>query len=250
MGRSALILILAAAACSSKDAPPVIGPQRPDGGTPCQAGDSTCRGNLRCVNRNCVPTCPGDAGCPSGSYCEGPAYPEDVCAPLSPIACAKTFDCPDPQTCFGGLCASGQPRADGGYQLCVLNAGADDGCGPDAVCIVQGQNVCAGYPACGQDGGCPQGDIGSACNDGKNPDGGQLIPGKMRICLLGFCTLPSDCPPTSNACFRATLRKPYGYCNFGLTGSQCFTKADCFNSGACTGADGGLEDGGTPGTCG
>jgi hypothetical protein len=65
---------------------------------------------------------------------------------------------------------------------------------------------------------------------------------------VGLCTLDPDCPLTA-ACFRATLQKPYGQCNFGITGSQCFTNADCFKSVACSGADGGLYDGGTPGTC-
>jgi hypothetical protein len=259
MGRSALIAVLAAGlwGCPSTGRTPVV-PQ-PDGGPICQSGDNTCAAGTRCVNRNCVPSCA--AGCPAGTYCEGPA-PRDFCVPVTAIACANSRNCPAPQVCFlgppacsnfctRGVCASQQLRADGGYQGCLVNAGADDACGPDAVCYTLGAttgtvNACVGLPACNQDGGCPGGTFGSVCNDAL-PDGGQILPGKQRICLFSYCLRDSDCNQSGH-CFHTTSAEP-GRCNFGLAGDPCFTKADCFNAQSCAGADGGVLDGGVPGAC-
>lgn len=251
MGRSALITALAAAAlatgCPASNNNPGAG--RPDGGPSCQSGDNSCAAGTRCVNRNCVPTCSGGAACQTGSYCEGPNAPEDVCAQLTPIACTTPTQCPFPQTCLNGLCASAELRADGGYQGCVVNGGVNDACGPDAVCyaLTQG-NTCLGLPACGQDGGCPTGVFGAVCNDGRLDGGAQVLPGKQRLCLYAYCVLDSDCPAAAE-CFHSTLAIPSGTCYFGAAGSPCFSNKDCFQSAACAGQDGGLEDGGIPGAC-
>jgi hypothetical protein len=229
MGRSALIAVLAVAlwGCLSTGSATVI--PRIDGGPVCGAPPPPdtqnfppCAAGTTCVNRICLPTC--DAGwCAAGTYCEGPA-PEDVCAPVAPIACSRESDCPNPQVCLAGLCSSPQLRADGGYQGCVLNSEPNDACGNDAVCFqlctdtacVNRVNRCVGLPACGQDGGCPQGTLGSICNDGRNPDGGQLFPGKQRICLLSYCMKDTDCNAAAHCFFGAPAL--LGRCNFGNAG--------------------------------
>jgi hypothetical protein len=194
-------------------------------------------------------------------YCEGSASPDDVCAPIATPTCTTNLQCPNPQKCLGvdtlgrgaGFCVSQNLRADGGYQGCVRND-PNDACAPDAVCYPLAtsggavSNTCVGLPACSQDGGCPAGFIGSVCNEGNLADGGQLIPGKGRICLVTFCVRESDCNAVGH-CFHRTPTQPLGACNFGLAGDPCFTNADCFNSSGCAGADGGLQDGGVPGNC-
>lgn len=258
MGRSALILALAAAiwGCPPSTGGTVINLQ-PDGGPVCGEDPRLpltyppCDTGLRCVNRICMPNC--DAGsCPGGMYCEGPA-PKDVCAPVAPINCTSDVNCPNPQKCNYGLCTSLQLLADGGYAPCKLNAEPNDNCGPDALCF---QNVanngaltsnCLGQPACGQDGGCPIGSVGAICNDGRNPDGGQLFPGKQRICLFSYCMGNPDCNAAAHCFFAAPAL--LGQCYYGFVGDPCFTNADCPNSSGCGGSDGGLLDGGTPGTC-
>jgi hypothetical protein len=260
MGRSALILALAAAVWGCPSSGHITINLQPDGGPVC-GGDplpgsptyGPCDVGLTCVNRICTPNC--GAGCAAGTYCEG-LPPRDICAPVQPIACTKNLDCPNPQGCFNGLCASVELRADGGYQPCIPNSEPDDGCGADALCyvlVVSGgtiRNTCVGLPACGQNGSCPaapSGGYGSVCNDGRNPDGGQLMAGKQRICLFGYCTIDGDCDRTAR-CFFGTPTVP-GKCQYGSAGDPCFTNADCLNSAGCGGADGGLLDGGSPGTC-
>lgn len=241
MGRSALILgtLVCLAACN--DTGGTI--SRIDGGPVCQAGDNSCAPGTRCVNRVCTPACASDGSCPAGSYCEGPAPVEDVCAANVPIICKQTLDCPRPQYCLGGLCASGQTRADGGFQGCVLGS-VNDACGPDAVCFqTQNGNQCLGMPACASNGGCPIGTSGAVCNDGRNPDGGQLFPGKQRICVYGFCAIDTDCTQRAH-CFHPAPGNPLGNCNFGVAGDPCFSNADCIGSSACS-----VPDGGTLGVC-
>ena len=255
MGRSALILAAVFWGCPSNGVNVVL--QR-DGGPVCgrdptdQVQYPDCATGTRCVNRICVPTCTGGTACPSGTYCGGPAAPEDVCTSVAASTCATTADCPTPQKCLVGFCASAQLRADGGFQGCVRND-PNDACGTDAVCyaLVTSSggiaNTCVGLPGCSQDGGCPVGPLGGVCNDGNLADGGPLIPGKGRICLATYCVRETDCNSTWH-CFHRTPQ-PLGNCSFGQVGDPCFTNADCINSSGCTGADGGLLDGGVPGAC-
>lgn len=246
MGRRALIaLAIAASACTDTGGNAIV---RLDGGPVCQSGDNSCAAGTRCVNRICTPSCTGDAGCAAGSYCEGPAPLEDVCASNVPIVCQRSLDCPGPQLCLGGLCISEQLRADGGSQGCIPSS-LRDACGPDALCFqTRVSNQCLGMPACAANGGCPVGNPGSVCNDGRNPDGGQLFPGKQRICLYGFCVADTDCTQKAH-CFHPLAGDPLGNCNFGVAGDPCFSNADCIGSSGCSAPDGGFTDGGAPGVC-
>lgn len=259
MGRSALIgFFVLFAACKSQD--PYA---RPQGGAVCDNGNSACGANMRCVNRNCTATCPGQSACASGNYCGGAAAPDDVCQPDTPRSCLFSTDCPDPQDCFWGLCASTEFESDGGYYPCTPTAtpgAAPDDCPSDSVCIrygptlpdggeVPGALECTSLPACGKGDTCPPGDLGNLCNaDGKMPDGGRPFPGKARMCLRGLCMRDSDCNSALH-CFHGSLMPGYGDCQAGSSGDPCFTAADCPGAKACAGADGGLYDGGTPGSC-
>jgi hypothetical protein len=255
MGRSALIAVIAAALWGCPSGGSTSTTPRPDGGPICGVGPAdiavypACAAGTRCNNRTCAPTCA--AGCPPGMYCEGPP-PEDVCALVNPIVCAKNTDCPAPQGCLFGLCASAELRADGGYQGCVLSE-PDDACGPDAICYSLANsngtisNTCVGLPACSQGGACPPGTYGAICNEGRNPDGGPLLAGKQRICLFSYCMQDTDCNVAAHCFFGAPAL--LGRCNFGRAGDGCFSNADCIGSTGCSGADGGLLDGGTPGAC-
>ena len=225
---------------------------RPDGGTLCQQGTATCGAGTVCNNGTCTPTCAADGtGCPTGTYCEGTDPGRQVCAPNALTTCTSDQNCPLPQFCRSGLCLSVELRRDGGFQGCLLGA-ADDACAGEAICL-QSQtsttvlNNCIGMPACPQDGICPVGNYGSVCND--LPDGGgRLFANKQRICLFSFCNTTANCPQ-GDACFLPTKGKLAGQCQSGSPGDLCFSQADCFNSTACAGADGGFEDGGTFGHC-
>ena len=249
MGRSALISVaLAFVACTDTGSSNV---SRIDGGTICQAGDTTCAANERCVDRTCKPACAGGAACPAGMYCEGAAFPNDVCAPLAVTACVASTDCPAPQLCFqGGLCASLELRGDGGVQPCGND---NSNCAPDAVCLPLATSTgsinqsCVGMPACGQDGGCPVGLFGSVCND--LADGGKLVANKQRVCLFPWCLDDSNCNAQSH-CFRNPKDANHGECYYGVTGDPCFAKADCLNATDCVDStDGGVLGDGGLGAC-
>lgn len=225
---------------------------RPDGGPLCQQGTATCAAGTLCNNGNCVATCATDGtGCAADQFCEGTEAARLVCTSIERKACTIAQDCPLPQSCQSGLCVSIELRRDGGYNGCLLGS-LDDGCAGEAICLQntnsQGQtlNNCIGMPGCGQDGGCPVGNIGSTCND--QPDGGRLLPAKQRVCLLGLCAGGPDCPPNAG-CFRPKGSSPLGQCQSGTLGDLCFVREDCPNANVCTGADGGLDDGGAPGRC-
>jgi hypothetical protein len=245
MGRSALILAaaVAAAACKTSDIPP----GRFSGGQVCQPGNNSCGSGSRCQNGICARTCSSSAACDPGQYCLG-AAPDDVCAAVQPSGCQVDEQCPWPQLCIYGLCAAPELRADGGREQCISPAdgGVDDGCARDAFCLgsLQG-NVCLGAPACGQDGKCPPGSFGALCNNGTNPDGGQILPGKGRICLFGACITNNECP-TRARCFRSQPGSVIGTCTYGLTGDPCFSNADCqgMTTPNCSFPDGGVADGG------
>jgi len=245
MGRRTLIALLFASACSGgPDRQPIV---RPDGGQFCTAGSHTCPGGTRCMNSYCVPTCAAGAQCPEGTVCLGTSFPDDVCAPITPVSCTSTNQCPVAQVCLSGHCVSGEAVGDGGLESCTVN-GLPDKCAPDAVCyVVNGGPICVGLPLCGADGGCPSGAISQACN--LMPDGGRVIPGKAPVCPLEECGTSSDCFPNAT-CFRRGL-VPWGRCQFGGTNEPCFSDADCASAAKCDnpGPDGGSEDGGVPGMC-
>ena len=226
---------------------------RPDGGTLCQQGSSTCTAGTTCNNGNCVPTCDANgAGCPTGTFCEGTEFGRQVCAPSTFTTCTADINCPLPQFCRSGLCISVEVRRDGGFQGCLLGNAVDDACAGEAICLQSATstttlNNCIGMPACPPDGTCPVGTFGSVCND--LPDGGgRIFQNKQRVCLFSFCRADSNCPQ-GYACFRPSKDKLVAQCQTGTAGDLCFTQADCFNSNSCVGADGGLEDGGTFGHC-
>ena len=244
MGRSTLIALLSAAACSGTDRQPII---RPDGGEFCTAGSHTCPGATRCVNSYCIPTCSNGAQCPAGTICLGTSFPDDVCGPLAPVSCTSTNQCPPAQACLSGHCVSPEAAADGGLETCQAGA-APDKCAPDAVCyVVNGAPVCVGLPLCGQDRACPSGAISHGCN--LTADGGHVIPGKGPICPLTECGATSDCIAGA-LCFLGSA-VPWGNCQFGGTGDPCFGDADCASAAKCDnpGPDGGTGDGGVPGRC-
>ena len=249
-GVAAAAVALVAVVLSSQSTGCGADPQRPDGGTPCQQGDSVCGPGARCVNRNCVPGCEDGGPCPAGMYCESPQSPIAVCSLVQPFACRNTNDCPVPQVCSGGLCLSHERRADGGTIGCLVSNGANDGCAEGALCYQDrstGQilNQCIGLPHCSPTGVCPIGFVGSTCN--QLADGGFIFANKMRICLFNFCADTRDCPQGA-ACFHRDQTKVLGQCQLGQVGNPCYTAEDCFNSTFCE-FDGGVADGGVLGQC-
>lgn len=244
MGRGTLIALVLLSACS-KDLPPI--PPRPDGGTVCIAGSHTCLPGSRCVGNLCIATCTGGSACAAGSYCGGPVFPNDICAPIAATGCTTFNDCPFPQDCFLGRCAAREVAADGGVQPCVPGSVPDD-CAPDAVCtVLQGLPTCLGFPPCGADGGCAGVSLSRACN--MLPDGGQIIPGKGRICLTEQCLSEEDCTPGIH-CAHLNPAVTFGKCQQGFFGEPCLAdRPDCNPNLSCMDA-GVLADGGVqPGRC-
>jgi hypothetical protein len=243
-----LAAAFAGPSCSSSD----INGQRPDGGPVCQHGGNACASGTFCENGNCVATCPGGT-CPSGQYCMGDASVSDeVCAATLPIVCSSLLDCPPPQECLGGLCTAAEPRADGGLALCdpsnsekLPDGGTDDGCGPDAICVIINTSStqvvqCRGMPACGQGNECFHGPLGSTCNFRTAAGNVRLLPAKQRLCLLGFCVVAGDCA-SGQKCVRDPDGGVAGGCYSGFPGSPCNSPADCLNPDAgCVGADAGV----------
>lgn len=231
MGRGTLIAVALAAACSGEDQPAV---QRPDAGEACTAGSHTCAGG-RCVNSYCVTACTGGTACPAGTFCGGPAFPDDLCAPVAPVTCASTNDCPVAQACLSGHCVSIETVGDGGLEACTPGV-AQDKCAPDAICtLFSGFPKCVGLTLCGADGGCPSGAISQACN--LLPDGGHLIEGKGAICTLEECDATGDCRAGA-FCFHGGA-VPWGKCQYGITGDPCLSNADCASAATCEPPDGG-----------
>lgn len=240
MGRSTLIGLLLFAACS-RDLPPVQ--QRPDGGPVCLAGSHNCLPGSRCVGNLCVATCSGGTACPSGDYCGGPAFPNDVCGPITRTGCATFNDCPFPQDCLLGRCAAREVAADGGVEPCKPGLVQDD-CASDAVCTVllaASPPSCIGLPTCSADGGCPGPSLSRACN--MLADGGQIIAGKGRICLTEQCLTEDDCIPGIH-CAHLNPAAPFGKCQQGSFNDPCLVdRPDCNPNFSCVGA-GVLADGG------
>ncbi len=232
-------------------------PSQPDGGALCAQGSNMCSADTQCTNANCVPTCQADGGCASGFYCESETAPFNVCSPNRTTDCASGLDCPAPQSCVLGSCVVTELGADGGTLGCNLTglSNGSDGCAPDSICYAfpntatGGQsNYCLGLPHCGATGRCPVDPygFGSVCN--TLADGGQLFPGKERLCLLEYCADSSNCP-TGFACFHRDPSTQLGQCQTGTIGNPCYANTDCFNATQCE-VDGGLpDDGGTLGAC-
>ncbi|TMA20244.1 MAG: hypothetical protein E6J85_10305 [Deltaproteobacteria bacterium] len=241
LGAAALVVAVFAASSCSNDTTNVVIVQ-PDGGTVCDFASRGCPAGQACLNGICSARCTNGAPCPPGTYCEGDAGIDEVCAPVEAIACTSVLQCPAPQGCASGLCTSSEVLGDGGRGLCIQGA-VDDGCSADAVCVIGASQSpsCLGLPACSQDGGCPVGVAGATCN--VRPDGGRLIPGKQRVCLVSFCDGNADCPAGAPHCVNEN-GAIQSFCSPGVRGSPCLKPADC-NSAVCTGADGGAF-----GTCG
>jgi hypothetical protein len=171
------------------------------------------------------------------------AFPDDVCAPVAPVSCASSLDCPLAQSCLSGHCVSLETVGDGGRDLCTPGV-AQDKCAPDAICyMASGFPTCLGLPLCGADGGCPSGAISHACN--LLPDGGHAIEGKGPICPLEECDRAGDCIAGA-LCFHAGA-VPWGRCQYGITGDPCLSDADCTSAATCEPPDGGAPDGGDAG---
>jgi hypothetical protein len=248
MGRSTLIavaaalLAVAAVASHSCSNNPNQTISQPDGGQVCNFANLPCSGGFSCVNGICAQRCPAGTPCPSGSYCEGDAGFDEVCAPITTTVCADSTQCPAPQVCSFGLCVSGELLGDGGKAACSLTP-PNDGCAPGALCFANGgASSCVGMPACSQDGTCPAVGEGSTCN--VRPDGGRLLAGKQRICLLGFCTGPTDCPANLPHCVNSGTNIENSGCFAGRTGDPCTSNADCASNKTCA-----IADGGVLGTC-
>jgi hypothetical protein len=252
MGRSSLIplgaaavvvAVFAASSCSGDSNDIVVIPQ-PDGGTICNLAALGCPSGQACLNGICAARCAAGAACPAGTYCEGDAGIDEVCAPVEAIACLTTaVQCPAPQGCTNfGLCTSSELPADGGRQSCIAGQ-VDDGCSADGICITGSSqsSACVGLPACSQDGGCPVGLAGATCN--VRPDGGRLFPGKQRVCLASFCDSNADCPARVPHCVTGN-GPAQTFCSPGTKDFPCLRPVDC-NSNICTGADAGVY-----GTCG
>jgi len=234
LGAAALVVaIFAASSCAQEPNNVVIIPQ-PDGGIVCDFATRGCPAGEACLNSICSSRCIGGAQCPPGTYCEGDASIDQVCAALAPIACSSSPQCPAPQVCSSGLCTSSELLGDGGRGACAAGQ-LDDGCSADGVCVTasNGSASCVGLPGCAQDGRCPVGPAGATCN--VRPDGGRLFPGKQRVCLVSFCDGPTDCPAASPHCVNG-LGPARSLCSPGTTGVPCTKGADC-NSGTCNGAN-------------
>jgi hypothetical protein len=245
MGRSTLIAVAAALlavaafashSCSNDVDQTIV---QADGGQICNFANAPCTGGLACINSICTQSCAAGAVCPTGSYCEGDAGFDDVCAPNAAIACATPSDCPAPQGCLSGLCVSNELLADGGRGNCSLTP-PNDGCAAEALCFQIGATVaCVGLPACSQDGTCPVGGQGATCN--VQSDGGRLLDGKQRICLSGFCAATKDCPTSFPHCVTSGDGGiENSGCFAGTTGSPCSSNADCVANATCKGADAGV----------
>jgi hypothetical protein len=243
MGRSTLIALLVLSACS-RDLPPIK--TQPDGGPVCLAGSHTCLPGSRCVGSLCIATCTGGTGCTQGTYCGGPTFPNDVCAPIVATGCTTFTDCPFPQDCFLGRCAALEAAADGGVQACKPGVVADD-CAADAVCTVIPGSApsCIGLSPCGADGGCAGVSTSRACN--MLADGGQIIPGKGRICLIEQCLGEEHCTPGFH-CAHLDPTVTFGKCQQGSFGEPCLVdRPDCTPNLSCMDAgvlaDGGVQTG-------
>jgi hypothetical protein len=158
------------------------------------------------------------------------------------VTCTSFLQCPFPQDCYLGRCAAGEALGDGGSGPCTLGV-ARDNCAPDAVCTpVNANPTCVGLSPCGADGGCAQGAISVGCT--VLADGGQIIPGKGRICLLEECASDTDCL-TGTHCAHVVLGQTYGKCQYGNYLDRCLVDhPDCSAALSCL--DAGVQADGGP----
>jgi hypothetical protein len=232
LGAAALVVAIFAASSCAQD-PGVSLPLQFDAGLICDFAARGCPNGQACLNGICSARCTNGATCPAGTYCEGDASIDQVCAPVEATACINFQQCPAPQGCSSGLCTSSELLGDGGRGTCTPGV-LDDGCSADGVCRApSGSNACVGLPACSQDGGCPVGLAGATCN--VRPDGGRLFPNKQRVCLVAFCDGNADCPLQIPHCVNGFGTAKSG-CSPGTTGSPCTNDADCNSGSTCNGA--------------
>jgi hypothetical protein len=234
LGAAALVAAVFAASSCTQDSQNVVILQA-DGGPVCDLAARGCGPTQACLNSICSERCAGGAACPAGTYCEGDAGIDEVCAPVQAIACSTALDCPAPQICPAGLCTSLEVLGDGGRGSCILGQ-FNDGCSADAICVsgVTASPSCLALPACSQDGGCPVGSNGATCN--TRSDGGRLFPGKQRVCLVFVCDGTADCPVTAPHCVNGN-GPLQAFCSRGIKGDFCLKATDC-NNNSCGGADG------------
>lgn len=189
-----------------------------------------CPDTQTCINGMCAPACTSIADCGAGEWCERPG--DGLCHPDIVQTCG-TPGCVASQTCFSGFCST--PPPDAGCEAGRLDG---DGCDARSLCLDtwdEEEPRCHSMPSCAADGGCPTGLLGAVCNDG-------LALSKARICMVGLCRTPADCPGDW-LCLKVGAADPLGLCSNRATGAPCLSAGDCL-SGRCT-----LAWPGTPGVC-
>ncbi len=184
-----------------------------DDETPCAAGSE-------CAGTTCAPTCATDTACDDAEYCTSAG----VCQPDEVPACSSDADCAAWEVCRYGYCAAPSDID------CTPSLNGDV-CGTYGLCVdtdSDGAGQCTTAPSCAEDGSCPVGELGAVCNEG-------YIPGKLGVCLIGFCREDLHCPADTN-CVRGELYE-VGTCSDGTPGSNCLTDDDCL-AGGCIGVSG------------
>jgi MYXO-CTERM domain-containing protein len=185
-------------------------------GAPCPDGDR-CNGDETCLQGNCVP---GSAPvCNDGNDCT-----QDSCNPASGCVhaavaggtpCADNGNlCDGPETCQGGVCASGPALDCDDHEMCT-----DDTCDPSTGCrsapVADGTScggglcasgTCAGGICRTQEAACDDGDPctrdncdpAAGCRHDPLPDGFEC--GDCMMCLARQCVDVPDCKSGGCGC--------------------------------------------------
>lgn len=127
--------------------------------------------------------------------------------------------CEAPLVCSFGYCTE-PPHA----EPCAADDAFDMVCGANEMCFedFDEQTACYPMPPCPVDWPCPVGEFGAVCNEGG-------FPVKDRICLVGMCDGPDNCPADFE-CIQPFAG--YGVCSSGAFGEPCAQDEHC-DSGSC-----------------
>lgn len=189
-----------------------------------------------CINGACAIGCLSNGDCAADQYCD--TEWSSACQNKSIPACPET-PCASNQRCINSMCSTVPDEP----QSCTPALGASDGCDEASICFdlaavdYAHDYQCVAFPPCPEDGVCPVGVQGSACNDG-------YLPTKGRICLTGLCAGADNCPAGA-ACIKQGA-SPLGMCSDGTLGTSCLTDQDC---DAASGLGCAVAMAGTMGTC-